>query len=71
MYELFNIREEAEHSTVGGWVTEAFGKIPRVGEKFTEGPLEVCVSKRDPRRVTEVIVTKLYEPSYNEEDEEA
>ena len=70
MYELFGIRKEAEHSTVGGWVTEEFGKIPRVGETFTEGPLEVCVSKRDPRRATEVIVTKLYEPNYDEEDEE-
>ena len=70
MYELFAIREEAEHSTVGAWVTEQFGKLPRVGEKFTEGPLEVCVSKRDPRRVTEVIVTKLYEPNYDEDDEE-
>ena len=70
MYELFAIREEAEHSTVGAWVTEQFGKLPRVGEKFTDGPLEVCVSKRDPRRVTEVIVTKLYEPNYDEEDEE-
>lgn len=70
MYELFGLREEAEHSTVGAWVAEEFGKIPRVGEKFTDGPLEVCVSKRDPRRVTEVIVTKLYEPDYDDDNEE-
>ena len=70
MYELFGLREAAEHSTVGAWVAEEFGKIPRVGEKFTDGPLEVCVSKRDPRRVTEVIVEKLYEPDYDDDDEE-
>ncbi len=68
MFELFDMAEETDHSTVGGWVVEEFGKIPRVGEEFTFGPLQVCVSKRDPRRVTEVIVTKLYEP--DDEDEE-
>lgn len=68
MFELFGMSEELDHSTVGGWVVEEFGKIPRVGEEFTFGPLEVCVSKRDPRRVAEVIVTKLYEP-IDEDDE--
>ena len=68
MFELFDMEEDIDHSTVGGWVVEEFGKIPRVGDEFTYGPLEVCVSKRDPRRVTEVIVTKLFEP--DPEDEE-
>lgn len=67
MFELFDMTEEIDHSTVGGWVVEEFGKIPRVGEEFTFGPLQVCVSKRDPRRVAEVIVTKLFEP--DDEDE--
>ena len=68
MFELFDMEEDIDHSTVGGWVVEEFGKIPRVGDEFTFGPLHVCVSKRDPRRVTEVIVTKLFEP--DPEDEE-
>lgn len=73
MFELFDLsgmEEDIDHATVGGWVVEEFGKIPRVGEEFTYGPLQVCVSKRDPRRVTEVVVTKLYEPEdgFNEED---
>lgn len=62
MFALFDMEEDIDHSTVGGWVVEEFGKIPRVGEEFTYGPLEVCVSKRDPRRVAEVIVTKVFEP---------
>lgn len=70
VFDLFGIKEEAEHSTVGGWVVEEFGKIPRVGDEFTYGPLEVCVSKRDPRRVTEVIITKLFEPEPDEDDED-
>lgn len=69
MFELFGIDEDAEHSTVGGWVVEEFGKIPRVGEEFTYGPLQVYVSKRDPRRVTEIIITKLFEPKDEDEDE--
>lgn len=68
MFELFGMEEETDHSTVGGWVVEEFGKIPRVGEEFMFGPLQVCVSKRDPRRVTEIIVTKLFEPEEDEED---
>lgn len=68
MFALFDMVEDIDHSTVGGWVVEEFGKIPRVGDEFTFGPLHVCVSKRDPRRVTEVIVTKLFEP--DPEDEE-
>ena len=68
MFELFDMEEETDHSTVGGWVVEEFGKIPRVGEEFMFGPLQVCVLKRDPRRVTEIIVTKLFEPEEDEED---
>lgn len=70
MFELFGMEEDIDHSTVGGWVVEEFGKIPRVGEEFVYGPLKVCVSKRDPRRVTEVIVTKMFEPSDEDEDED-
>lgn len=62
MFDLFDMENDTDHSTVGGWVVEEFGKIPRVGDEFNYGPLHVCVSKRDPRRVTEVIVTKLFEP---------
>lgn len=68
MFDLFGMEEEMDHSTVGGWVVEEFGKIPRVGDEFNYGPLHVCVSKRDPRRVTEVIVTKLFEPQTDDEE---
>ena len=67
MFDLFGMNEENEHSTVGGWVVEEFGRIPRVGDEFNYKNLQVVVSKRDPRRVTEVIVTKLFE--FGEDDE--
>lgn len=69
MFDLFDMDDETEHSTVGAWVVEEFGKIPRVGESFNFGLLNVWVSKRDPRRVTEVIITKKYDPEDNSEDE--
>lgn len=70
MFDLFDMDDETEHSTVGAWVVEEFGKIPRVGEAFDFGPLNVWVSKRDPRRVTEVIITKKYDPADNDKDED-
>lgn len=70
MFDLFDMEDETEHSTVGAWVVEEFGKIPRVGEAFDFGPLNVYVSKRDPRRVTEVIITKTYDPSDDDEDDD-
>lgn len=68
MFDLFGMEEDNDHSTVGGWVVDEFGKIPRVGDEFNYGPLHVCVSKRDPRRVTEVVVTKLFEPEPDDEE---
>lgn len=73
MFELFGMEgedEEIDSATVGGWVMEEFGKIPRVGDEFAYGPLHVVVSKRDPRRVTEVIITKMFEPLDDDGDDE-
>lgn len=58
MFDLFGVDEETDVATVGGWVIEQFGRIPRVGEEFDYGDLHICVSKRAPRRLTEVIITK-------------
>lgn len=68
MFDLFDMDEEIDHSTVSGWVVEEFGKIPRVGDEFNYGPLHICVSKRDPRRITEVIVTR--DPNFKPEDDD-
>ncbi len=73
MFELFGMEgedEDIDHATVGGWVMEEFGKIPRVGDEFDYGPLHVVVSKRDPRRVTEVIITKMFEPEPEEDEDD-
>lgn len=70
MFDLFDMKDETDIATVGGWVAEEFGKLPRIGDMFDYGPLHVCVSKRDPRRVTEVIVTKSEREEDEDEDED-
>lgn len=70
MFDLFDMDDETEYSTVGAWVVDEFGKIPRVGESFDFGPLNVWVSKRDPRRVTEVIITKKYDSAADDDEED-
>ncbi|MBQ9980573.1 MAG: HlyC/CorC family transporter [Oscillospiraceae bacterium] len=61
MFELFELNIEVEAPTVGGWVIEELGKIPKVGDEFTYENLYVRVTKSDPRRVLEVKVSLLDE----------
>ena len=71
MFKLCGIDEEPEDvTTVGGWVVEQFGRIPRVGEAFDYGVLHIYVSKRAPRRLTEVIITKRPEAEQTKVTEE-
>lgn len=71
MFKLFGIDEKPEDvTTVGGWVVEQFGRIPRVGEAFDYGVLHIYVSKRAPRRLTEVIITKRPEAEQTKVTEE-
>ena len=71
MFELFGIDEESEDvTTVGGWVVEQLGRIPRTGESFDYGRLHIYVSKRAPRRLTEVVITVKTESEGSGEDGE-
>ena len=59
MFEYFDIDEESDISTVGGWVWEQLQKIPEVGDSFTYGKLQVKVTKSDKiyKRAEEILVT--------------
>lgn len=46
--------ESDDVSTVGGYVTQLIGHLPRAGEKTRVGDFEVVVTKADGRRVLEV-----------------
>lgn len=56
LFELFDIDEEPESTTVGGWVMEMLGKVPVQGDSFRFENLTVTVTKTDDKRVREVVV---------------
>lgn len=60
MFELFNLKNELDITTVSGWVTYELGKIPNVGDSFTYENLHITVSKTDHRRVLEILI-EVYE----------
>lgn len=67
LYELFSLTGDCDANTVSGWVLEQIGRIPEVDDCFTADGLEVTVTKVDHRRVLEIRVVVLPEPTENEE----
>ena len=56
LFEIFDIEEESESNTVGGWIMDELRRVPEVGDSFTSGKLVVTVTKADGRRTEECIV---------------
>ena len=52
--ELIHIRKEYEADTVGGWVAEEMGQIPKVGEGFEISGIRVQATRVWKRRVMQV-----------------
>ncbi|NLO49197.1 MAG: HlyC/CorC family transporter [Clostridiales bacterium] len=65
MFEHFGIEEETDISKVSGWVIRELDRIPRVGDSFTYGKLNVTVTKCDQRRALEIVV-RISEPQPEE-----
>lgn len=55
------------YATVGGWVLDLFGRVPRKGERLETPELTVVVEKVERTRVVEVLVA-LKRPVVTEED---
>jgi CBS domain containing-hemolysin-like protein len=49
--EVEHIEIESESNTVGGWVFELFGKIPKVGETVESERYKITVLSMEGRRV--------------------
>lgn len=56
MFETFNVENEFDIATVGGWVIQTFERIPEIGESFDYKNLHITVSKRDDRHIIEIAV---------------
>ncbi len=67
LFELFDIHDEPESNTVGGWVMEMLGKVPVQGDSFKYENLTVTVTKTEDQRVLEVVV--IAGPKGGEKDE--
>jgi len=63
MFSALKIKgdEEFDSTTVGGFATEVFGRIPAAGEQATYGRLEITVTKANVKRVLEVKLRVLPE----------
>ncbi len=59
MFDLFDIDEDYESNTVGGFVIGELGKIPNEGDSFVYEKLKITVIKTNFRRVIEVHVSVL------------
>ena len=68
MGELFDVKIDSQHSTVGGWVTEVLERIPKEKDSFEQDGLLVTVTKADERRAQEVMISKVL--SDNDENED-
>ncbi len=66
-YFDFELAEEAESLSLGGWVMERLEKVPEVGDSFTYDRLTVTVTETDFHRVDYVQV--ICPPKEDEEDE--
>ena len=55
-FDMFDITDETDSSTLNGWVMEHLGRIPDVGDKFSAHGLEITIKAADGRRVNEINV---------------
>ena len=61
MFEIFGMdpKEEAESTTVSGWIMEKLGHVPSTGETLEYDGLTIVVTKLDQNRIEKVMVTKI------------
>ncbi len=70
LLDKFEVENEYDTDTVGGWAGEMLEKVPEVGDSFSLGRHQFTVTEMDGFRVTRVQVTELPE-AQPEEPEEA
>lgn len=69
-FELFmpEPEEEAESTTVNGWIIEQLGTIPKVGHSFLYKDLKITVTKADELMAQEITVEILKNPEEKEKE---
>lgn len=70
VFELFDLRNDCDEMSVGGWVMTELDKIPEEGDSFTYENVDVVVTKTDSRRVLEIEATVHPKKDEDSEDED-
>lgn len=62
--EVFDVRLDSPNNmvTIGGWLTEKFGDIPKSGSKYQTEDFLFHVLSSDPNRIRRVYIRKLRKP---------
>ncbi len=69
LLEKFDIKDDYEADTVGGFAAEVLGRIPKVGDTFDAEQLHCEVVAMDKRRVTRLNVIFQGENGQNDEEQ--
>ena len=56
LFEMLDIDDSTDSTTVGGWVMEKLGKVPAKGDSFVFEGLKITVTKIIDKRVMEIVV---------------
>ncbi len=70
VFDIFDIDEEPEAQTIGGWSMLILEKVPELDDEFTASGLKVKVLEMDGRRVEKVLITDIREEENEEEEKE-
>ena len=54
----FEFKGQTDSNTMGGWVLENLEKLPKEGDKFVFGNLEVTVSEMEDKRIKGITIKK-------------
>lgn len=57
--DFFDIYEESDNISVGGWVTEKLGKLPEVGDMLEFDNLKIVIKEIDSHRISHIEVTLI------------
>ena len=57
VFEKFDINDDIDEASVGGWVMSELDKIPEEGDSFSYRHIDVAVTKTESRRVIEIEIT--------------
>ena len=66
LMEHFGTETACDATTVSGWVMEAMGRIPSVGDTFTADGLSVEVTRVETTRPEEIVVYPVQEETEEE-----